>query len=162
MRCRLLVGLLVAVPGLALMPGVASASPTGGSEHFQITSVNSQPGSVLARGVFNAGGTDYPKGGHSDLFVFSDGAFMVRHPGGGSAFSVNPKTCELRITFTGSYKLNGGVGRYQGISGSGTYKGTETGFLPRNPNGTCDERANAQPTSTVQRISAGGPVAFKG
>ena len=161
MRKLVLAGLLL-MAGAVLMTGVASASPTSGVEHFQITTVNDNPGGVLARGVFTASGTDYPKTGHTDLFVFADGAFTVHHPGGSESFSLNPQTCLVKITLSGSYSVKGGVGRYQGITGSGTYTGTVTGVLPRNPNGTCDTKKNAQPFSTVQHISAKGPLSFAG
>jgi hypothetical protein len=161
MRRILMAGLSAAVVSIVMLPGLASASPNSGTERFQITSVNSQPGAVVARGVFNAGGTDYPKKGNSDLFVFSDGAFTVRHPGGNQGtFSLNPKTCVVKFTISGPYSLNGGVGRYEGIKGSGTYSGVFSGVLPRKANGACNEARSAQPTSTVQKISAKGTVSF--
>jgi hypothetical protein len=147
------------VGALALSPSVASASPTSGTEHVQITSVNNQPGAVVARGVFNAGGIDYQKGNNADLLVFPNGAFTVHHPGGSGSFSLNPKTCVVKGTFTGSYTIKGGVGAFEGIGGSGTYVGKLTGVVPRNPNGTCNGRA--EPVSSVNKTSASGPLFFK-
>lgn len=161
MRQRLLLTGLMAAAGIAIVPAVAWASPTSGTEHIQITTVDSNPGAVLARGVFTASGTDYPKGRNTDLFVFSDGAFMVRHLISNQTFTLNPKTCLVKGSFTGSYTLNKGVGRYQGITGSGTFKGSETAVVPRNPNGTCNEKNSAQPFSSVTHISATGPLSFK-
>jgi hypothetical protein len=154
---RVLWGSLVGLAGLVVAPAIASASPTSGTEHFQLTAVNAQPGAILARGVFAASGIDYSKD-NRDLAVFSDGAFTIHHPGGAFHSSLNKKTCLVTFTFTGSYTINNGYGRFQGISGSGTYSGRETGVLPRNANGTCD--MNSQPFSTVQRIDAHGPVSF--
>jgi hypothetical protein len=154
---RVLLGSLVGLAGLVVAPAIASASPTSGTEHFQLTAVNDQPGAIVARGVFTASGIDYPKS-NRDLAVFSDGAFTIHHPGGTNNFSVNQRTCLVTFTFTGSYTINNGYGRFQGITGSGTYSGRETGVLPRNANGTCDLKS--QPFSTVQRIDAHGPVSF--
>ena len=152
---------VLALGAVASFPATASASAASGTEHIQITTTNNDPGAVLARGVFTASGIDYPKTHSADLFVFPTGAFTVHHPGGSATFALNPTTCLLKFTFTGSYKLNGGVGAFQGMTGSGTYKGVETGVLPRNPNGTCDEQKNAQPFSTVSRVTASGPVSFE-
>lgn len=159
MKRGFVVSALLTLAAVVVLPGIASASPTSGTEHFQIETVNNNPGGVLARGVFTASGTDYQKHGNSDLFVFSDGAFTVRHPHGTGTFTVNPKTCLLKGVFTGAYTINGGVGRYEGISGSGTYKGVETAVFPRNPNGTCNERG--QPSSYLQKVTASGPISFK-
>jgi hypothetical protein len=162
MKRRLILSASVLALGtIAVFPAVASASPTSGIEHVQITAVNGNPGAVLARGVFTASGINYQKSKSSGLFVFSTGAFTVHHPGGTGSFSVNPKTCLFKGTSTGSYTINGGVGVYQGITGSGTYVSRESGVLPRNPNGTCDESNSAQPFSSVEQISASGPVSFK-
>jgi hypothetical protein len=111
--------------------------------------------------VFTASGIDYPKGKNTDLFVFSDGAFTVRHMVSSQTFTLNPKTCLAKGALAGSYTLKAGVGGYQGITGSGTFKGLETFVLPRNANGTCDEKNSAQPLSSVTRISASGPISFK-
>ncbi len=152
---------LIALGTIAVLPAVASASPTSGTERIQITTVNSNPGAVLARGVFTASGIDYPKAKNADLFVFSGGAFSVHHVVSSETFTLNPKTCLAKGDLAGSYSLKGGVGVYQGITGSGTFKGVDTFVLPRNANGTCDESNSAQPVSSVTRISASGPLSFK-
>jgi hypothetical protein len=158
MKRQLLLAGLLAMAGAIVLPGVAAAGSTSGTEHLQLTTVNGSPGSILARGVFNAGGTFYPKGSHGDLSVFPTGAFTIHHSGG-STFTLNPKTCFLKADLSGSYTLKGGVGDYSGIDGSGTYTGTETGVFPRNPNGTCATKG--QPTGLVLKVSAKGPVSFK-
>jgi hypothetical protein len=139
------------------VPSLASASPTSGTERFQLTTVNSQPGFILAKGVFTASGVDYAKG-NRDLAVFDTGAFTIHHPGGIATLHLNPRTCQVVIDLSGSYTISNGYGAYQGIAGSGTYTGTVTGVLPRNPNGTCN--VQAQPFSTVTRVFANGPVSF--
>jgi hypothetical protein len=152
----MLAGAAVALAGLVVAPAVASASPTSGIEHFQLTEVNNSPGAILARGVFTASGIDYERN-NTALAVFPDGAFTIHHPGGTATFTINPRTCLLTGTITGAYTINNGYGRYQGIQGSGTYLAKVTGVVSRNPNGTC---GHGQPFSTVTRIAAHGPISF--
>ncbi len=121
--------------------------------------MNNQPGAITARGTFNDGGTFFDKGNNATLASFADGAFVIHHPHGNQSFSINTRTCAVKVTITGDFTLNGGVGRYQGLSGSGTYVGKVTGVLPRNPNGTCNGRS--QPTAQVLSVTAHGSVAFK-
>jgi hypothetical protein len=155
-------GIAVMASAAALTsPALASASPNSGIEHFRIISVNNQSsGSIIAKGLFNAGGTDY-SGKSSDLASFPGGAFTIHHPGGSFTFSVNPKTCLARETGTGDYSLSRGYGVYAGIKGSGTFVFKGEATYPRLPNGTCDLSRSAQPTSQQQVITANGPVSFK-
>jgi hypothetical protein len=157
---RSLVAVVVALSGLVGWSTAASASPSSGTEHFRIvnTSFNG-PGSIIAQGLFNAGGTDYPAS-HADLASFSDGAFSIHHHGTSTA-SVNPKTCELKLTGTGTFTLNHGFGAYSHLTGSGTYTFKAIGTFPRNPNGTCDARGPVQPTTLQQTIVANGSVSFR-
>ncbi len=159
MKKVLLAGLLAVGCGV-LYPGIAGSSPTSGTETFQITQVNNQPGAVFAQGVFDAGGTNYPKTNTTDLFVFSNGAFLVHHPFTSQSGTFNANTCKFTFSFTGNFSLKGGVGAYKGISGSGTFSGSENGFAPRLPNGTCNMKQNAQPTASVTQVSATGTVSF--
>jgi hypothetical protein len=154
-------GIAVMASAAALAsPALASASPSNGIEHFSIVSANNQPGSIIAKGVFNAGGTDYP-GNSSDLASFPGGAFTIHHPGGSFTFSVSPKTCLARESGSGDFSLNRGYGVYAGIKGSGTYVFKGEATFPRLPNGTCDLSRSAQPTSQQQQITASGSVSFK-
>lgn len=155
--------LVAAVAGLSGVLGgtaVAAASPSSGTEHVRIvnTSFNG-PGSIIARGVFDAGGTDYP-GGHTDLASFSDGAFSIHHRGT-STGSINPNTSALKLTGSGTFTINRGYGAYSGLTGSGTYTFKAIGTFPRNANGTCDESSSAQPTAFQETILAVGSVSFR-
>src|ERR1700722_18575038 len=80
----------------------ASAAPTSGTEHFRIigTSLSdTAPNSIIARGVFTAGGRDYA-GNSSDVEVFTNGTFTIHHPKAGSKSTgtLNPKTCVEHFT----------------------------------------------------------------
>jgi hypothetical protein len=157
---RFFVALIVGLSGLLGWTAVATASPSSGTEHVRIvkTSVNG-PGSIIARGLFNAGGTDYP-GNHTDLASFDDGAFLIHHHGP-STGTLNPKTCALKLTGSGKFTINRGYGAYSGLTGSGTYTFKAIGTFPRNPNGTCDTSGSVQPTSFVQIVVASGSLTFR-
>jgi hypothetical protein len=159
---RPLVAIVIGLSGLLGFATVVAASPTSGMEHFRLvnTSFNG-PGSIIARGVFNAGGTDYPGSHNTDLATFSNGAFSIHHPGGTSKGEVNLKTCALRLTGAGNYTINHGYGAYSGLTGSGSYTFKAIGTFPRNPNGTCDTSGSVQPTTLQQIILAKGPVSLK-
>lgn len=158
---KILVSGLLAVTGAVLLPGIASASATSGTENFQGTQVNNQPGVVFAQGVFNVGGTDYKKTNSTDLFVFSDGAFTVHHVTTSSPPpNINLTTCMLTATEAGTFSLRGGVGAFKGVSGSGTFSASFMAAFPRNPNGACDTKRNAQPTASLTQISATGTVSL--
>jgi hypothetical protein len=156
---RILLAGIVAAAGIGLVPGIASANPVHGTERIQITTVNDQPGGVLARGLFTASGVDYSRT-NNDLLVFPDGAFTAHHPSSQETqtFTLNPKTCLAKFTFTGPFTLRNGYGAYQGIKGSGTYVGSGSGVLPRKADGTCD--GTAEPFSTVTHITATASVSL--
>jgi hypothetical protein len=157
--------LVAIVVGLSCLLGFATAatgSPTTGVEHFRLvnTSFNG-PGSIIARGVFNAGGTDYPGGHSTDLATFSNGAFAIHHPGGTSKGEVNSKTCVLKLNGAGTYSINHGYGVYSGLTGSGSYTFRAIGTFPRNANGTCDTSGSVQPSTLQEIILAKGPVSLR-
>jgi hypothetical protein len=158
---KLLLASALFVAVLCVSPALASASPSSGIEHFKIVSVDNQPGAVFARGVFNAGGTDFSRP-NRDLFVFTGGALTAQHPSSKQTVlsqTFNMKTCALKLVITGPYTLGNGYGAYQGISGSGTYVVTVTAVAPRKANGQC--APNAPPITQVSTVVASGPVSFR-
>ena len=115
----------MAASGAALwlaVPAGASSTAVTGTEKFQImtTSATSSTASVIASGVFTAGGVD-KQGNKVDTFVFSNGSFKVAHSGPSTAH-LNPRTCLLTIVGHGTFKITGGTGAYAKTSGAGTYK----------------------------------------
>ena len=94
-----------------------------GTENFQIvsTSATSSTASVIATGVFTAGGVDH-MGNKADTFVFPNGHLQGRAQGPHARKHVNQKTCLITIIGHGTFKVSGGTGAYSKISGSGTYK----------------------------------------
>jgi hypothetical protein len=106
--------------GIAAPAGAAAVS---GTENFQLmtTSATAKTISVIATGVFTAGGVDH-MGSKVDTLVFPAGTFKVAHSEGTGPQKLNPKTCLITISQHGTIALSGGTGAYQGISGKGTYK----------------------------------------
>ena len=111
--------LCLAVPAGA-SPGRSAVS---GTEHFQLmsTSGTSNTASVIATGVFIAGGVAR-SGTPAGTFVFPAGSFKVVHSKGTGTQTFNRKTCLLTVNLKGTYKIFGGTGKYAGISGSGKYQ----------------------------------------
>jgi len=118
-------GAIMAAAAAALwlaVPAGASSAGVSGTENFQIvsTSATSSTASVIAFGVFTAGGVDHT-GNKVDTFVFSNGSFKVAHMGP-STQHFNSRTCLLTVVGHGTFKISGGTGKYAKISGAGTYK----------------------------------------
>ena len=109
---------------LAVPAGASPArSAVSGTEHFQLmsTSVTSNTASVIATGVFTAGGVAR-SGTPAGTFMFPAGSFKVMHSKGTGTQAFNRKTCLLTVHLKGTYKIFGGTGRYAGISGSGKFQ----------------------------------------
>jgi hypothetical protein len=164
LRSKILAGVsVVAVAGVVAAAGltVASASQAAGSsgtESFQLvnaTVANNAPSSIIARGVFTAGGVDHP-GNKVDTVVFPDGTFKIAHSGGTGTPRFNPRTCLGVITLNGTYRLSGGTGAYAGISGHGIYRLNILTVAARNSAGNCSNKL--PPTAFQQIIRAQGPV----
>lgn len=144
--------LLLAMPASAAAPSDPAVS---GTEHFQIvnTVASADSATVVATGVFIAGGFD-TFGGTQDRLSFPAGSFKVTHFALTKA-SLNPTTCLLTDTGSGSYTISSGFGSYTGISGSGTYKLSILAVYSKS-GGTCD--TNAAPQAWQEIIKASGPV----
>jgi hypothetical protein len=158
---------VVAVAGAMAATGLtaASASQVGapgssGFEHFQLVNAsvaNNAPSSIIARGVFTAGGVDHP-GNTVDTAVFPNGTFKIAHSGGTGTPRFNPRTCLGVITLNGTYRLSGGTGAYAGISGHGIYRLNIQTVAARNSAGKCSNKLPA--LAFQQIITAQGPVSL--
>lgn len=142
----------VAVASAASHPARPAAS---GIEQFQLmnASPTSSTPSIIAHGVFTAGGVDHQ--GKLDRVVFPNGTFTITHKKGTGTSHFNKKTCLMTISQTGTYTLSGGTGAYAGISGHGTYRLSILAVGARS-GGTCSE--TAPPVAFQQLIRASGPV----
>ena len=166
LRSRILAGVgVVAVAGAVAATGltVASASQAAGrsgTEFFQLvnaTVANNAPSSIIARGVFTAGGVDHP-GNKVDTVVFPNGTFKITHSNGTGTPRFNPRTCLSTIVLNGTYRLSGGTGAYAGIRGHGIYRLNIMIVSARNAAGKCSQKL--PPTAFQQIIKAQGPVSL--
>ena len=143
--------------------GLAAASThTGvsGTENFQMmtTSGNNSAASVIASGVFTAGGVDHEsQTGNTATFTFSNGTVSLTHSRGTGSQSLNPKTCLLTVDLHGTYKLTSGTGSYAGITGNGNYKLSILAIAARS-GGKCT--MSQPPVAWHQVINASGPVSL--
>jgi len=168
MRLRnkvLAVASAVAAAGALAATGLTAASASqaagsSGTEYFQLmnaTVANNAPSSIIARGVFTAGGVDHP-GSKVDTVVFPDGTFKIAHSNGTGTPHFNAKTCLNTIVLNGTYRLSGGTGAYAGISGHGIYRLNILIVGARNSAGKCSDKL--PPTAFQQIIKAQGPVSL--
>jgi hypothetical protein len=155
---------VVAVGGAMAATGLtaASASQAGssGTEFFQLVTTNpanNAPSSIIARGVFTAGGVDHP-GSKVDTVVFPNGTFKIAHSNGTGTPRFNAKTCLGTIALNGTYRLSGGTGAYAGISGHGIYRLNILIVAARNAAGKCSQKL--PPAAFQQIIRAQGPVSL--
>ncbi|MBV8993205.1 MAG: hypothetical protein JO287_05790 [Pseudonocardiales bacterium] len=165
LRSKILAGMsLVAVAGTVAATGLTSASASSaagagrsGFEFFQLmkTVPDPAPGSIIATGLFTAGGVDHP-GSKVDSVVFPDGTFKIAHSPGTGTPRFNPKTCLSVFVFNGTYRLGHGTGAYAGISGHGIYRLNILAVGARNSAGQCSN--NLPPVAYQQIIRAQGPV----
>jgi hypothetical protein len=122
-------GSMLAAGAIALSGTLAAtAAPSGngdsGIEHFQFmsTSDTSPNSTVIARGVFTAGGVDISTGNTTDTLKFPNGTIRLRHSAGTGPQSFDPRTCLNTVNQHGTYRLLGGTGKYAGISGHGRFQ----------------------------------------
>ena len=166
LRSKILAGVsVVAVAGAVAAAGLTAASASqaagsSGTEYFQLvnaTVANNAPSSIIARGVFTAGGVDHP-GNKVDTVVFPDGTFKIAHSNGTGTPRFNAKTCLTTLVLNGTYRLSSGTGAYAGISGHGIYRLNILTVGARNSAGKC---SNKLPPTAFQRIiKAQGPVSL--
>jgi len=156
---------VVAVAGAMAATGLTAASASqaagsSGTEFFQLVNTspaNNAPSSIIARGVFTAGGVDHP-GSKVDTVVFPNGTFKIAHSNGTGTPRFNAKTCLGTIVLNGTYRLSGGTGAYAGISGHGIYRLNIMIVSARNSAGKCSNKL--PPTAFQQIIRAQGPVSL--
>ena len=166
LRGKILGGISVAaVAGAIAATGLTAASASqaagsSGTEFFQLVNTspaNNAPSSIIARGVFTAGGVDHP-GSKVDTVVFPNGTFKIAHSNGTGTPHFNAKTCLFALALNGTYRLSGGTGAYAGISGHGIYRLNLTFVEARNAAGKCTNKV--PPTAFQQIIRAQGPVSL--
>ena len=154
-----LVASAAAALGTASMASASGRPAVSGTEHLQLmtTSATSKTSSIIATGVFTAGGTDTRMTSSTESVALPGGTFVVTHSKGTGTQRFNPRTCLLTVNEKGTYKLSGGTGAYAGISGTGTYHITILAVGAKSA-GTCSK--TVPPPSWQQVIDASGPVSL--
>jgi len=114
----------IALSGTLAATAAPSSSGASGIEHFQImsTSATATRDTVIAHGVFTAGGVDITTSATTDTFKFPNGTIKIRHSAGTGPQSFDPRTCLITVNQHGTYRLLSGTGKYAGISGHGRYR----------------------------------------
>lgn len=147
----------LALSGIAAATAAPRAAGASGTEQFQFlsTSATSNQSTVIARGVFTAGGTDIATSSTTDTMQFANGTIRLRHSPGTGPVSFNPHTCLLTVDLHGTYRLLAGTGKYAGISGHGTYRAHILEVAARS-DGKCT--MHKPPVAYELIIRASGPV----
>jgi hypothetical protein len=157
-------GSMLAAGAIALSGLVAAAasphaahSGTSGIESFQFMSISetSTPTTVIARGVFTAGGADITTSNTTDKLKFPNGTIRLRHSNPPGGVSFDPRTCLSTVNQHGTYTLLGGTGKYAGISGHGTFR-LHVLLVAARSHGQCSQ--TKPPVAFELLIRASGPV----
>jgi hypothetical protein len=147
----------IALSGTLAAAAAPSSSGASGIEHFQImsTSATATRDTVIAHGVFTAGGVDITTGRTTDTFKFPNGTIRTRHSPGTGPQSFNRHTCLFTVHQHGTYRLLGGTGKYAGISGHGRFH-LDILAVGARSHGKCTQ---SKPPVTFELIvRASGPV----
>jgi hypothetical protein len=146
---------MISGAGLAAASTRPASPAVSGTEHFYLmtTQPTASKYSVIATGVFTAGGVDV-SGNTTDKVDLPGGTFKIHH--GGPVHVVkeklNRKTCLADFEGTASFTVANGTGAYKGISGSGKAVISELEIARRNSRGACN--LNATPVVNEQTITA--------
>ena len=144
----------IVVCGVTAASAASPGSMRTSTESFQIMQATI-PGkaTVIAHGAFTATGV---ANNTLDKIVFADGTVKLWHSPGEGPSRFNAKTCLGSVHLHGTYKIFGGTGAYQGISGHGNYQLDNLFVAARNANGTCSH--SKEPVGFQIVIRASGPV----
>ena len=77
--------------------------------------------------------------------------------------SVNPTTCRVVFAGSGTFKVTGGTGPYNGATGHGTFTVTFAATFPKLANGQCNESnsANPLPGTSLTTFKATGNITIQ-
>jgi hypothetical protein len=143
------------------VPSAYAAGRDAGSqkEYFQLAGVGAKS-VFIAHGAITGGGTDDMSHEAYDILHLSGGTLRINHPDKDSKTKqhVDKKTCYATFDVSGKYTISNGTGKYEQVTGHGTYRGSFDAVLKRNKNGSCNE--NAEPTVQINAINASGPLSL--
>ncbi len=149
----------IALSGIVAAAAAPHAARAGASgiERFQFmsTSETSVKTTVIARGVFTAGGVDITVSNTTDTLKFPNGTIRLRHSEPTGPANFNPRTCLGTVNQHGTYTLLGGTGKYAGISGHGRFR-LHVLLVAARSHGKCSDTKPALAFELL--IRASGPV----
>jgi len=163
-----IVGLVTAALVAVLLAACSSSSTGAETIYGTTTSTANNPTIPLkATGVFTDTGTivlgsKTTKG----TLHFTKGGLNVNHsnpPNPNSPTSFDAATCHAVFDESGTFKVTGGTGPYNGATGRGTFRVTFGFNLPKLANGQCNESnsANPVPGTTLTTFKATGNITIE-
>ncbi len=153
---------------LVVGTGAGPAGAGGGdNQRFKIVfvgdSVNTQDeakvvasGPIVGTGTaFIVGTTIEPDGTFVDAYrvEFPSGSFVTTVAGANDSFSLDPRSCLLRLTARGTFEISEGTGAYEGVEAQGTFGFRLVQVLDRGPDGCTEEGRGAGVASLVGNVS---------
>ena len=164
---------LAGLAGSALTATAASAStPAGVPSHSQVAQHHglrpefftiaftpaSELGVVTAFGPVSGRGTDNEAAsGTLGVFTFRGGSVNVHHTDVNNVTpKINLKVCTATVFARGSWRFQGGTGKYRHAFGFGQFTFFQVTKMARHKNGTCDTNPNDQPVSFSAKVTAWG------
>jgi hypothetical protein len=157
-RSRLLPAVLLAAglaTAAATSPALAAGGATGTEHIVMMNSTTSGVYSVIATGVFTAGGTINLPSGSNELKL-TGGTLKIIPKFGPSKMSFNSKTCLVTVTGSVTYKLGHGTGAYAKVTGSGHATLSQRQVNARNAHGKC---STTKAIVSQGLVTASGPAA---
>jgi len=168
LRRRVLLGLPAVALAAATIAGAGvAAAATGhsgsarhGTEHIVIMGVSatSSVDSVIATGVFTAGGS-INLGAGTGKITLDGGTLTIVPDFGPSTSKFNSSTCLGTMTGRGTYTLGDGTGRYAHISGHGRFTSSFRQVNVRLADGKCSA---SRAVAYQGVITASGPATVTG
>jgi hypothetical protein len=143
----------IAALAITATAGAATSTPPR-IEHWTVESTNpvSATAVLIARGPLTVGGTINLLTGHVKL---PGGTLTLSHQQSWGTQGQNRQTCLATVTSSGTYKVTGGTGRYEGVRGHGTYRLSAYAIVKK-VNGTCATKV--VPYAQTELLTATGPL----
>ena len=121
---RLAFAVVIATGAAGLgLTGVALGSRSSGTEHLTFMSTVAPTGkafSAIATGAFTDGGTATLLT-RTGTLKFRSGTIKITQKPGQPVVKANTRTCYEHLSESGTYKIVGGTGKYERITGSGKF-----------------------------------------
>jgi hypothetical protein len=160
--------------GLMLLATATATARTTGQASFRGTIIapaksgtrNVVNTIIVAQGVFTGVGKIVevdnrpgdPGNVTRDDLVFPSGTLHIRNTSQKPHFSVDQQSCEFTGHVKQTTRIEGGTRRFRDASGTFTGAVRAWGVAPRNPDGTCNQQADA--LLEVDAVSARGTLSY--